>query len=95
MGLESLKNLPVFREQNFKNYVPYRLSSQPRILYINTKSENSISSDASQELEEGNQKRSHPENKSKTRSSPKNIYETTPNKQRKMKWATHLSAFCT
>lgn len=65
MGLESLKNLPVFHEQNFKNYVPYRLSSQPRITYINTKPRTPSTSHAPQQrsnpTDEDNQKRGHSE----------------------------------
>lgn len=37
---DSLRNLPVFRKENFSNYVPYKLSSQPRTVYVSTAMKN-------------------------------------------------------
>lgn len=88
MGLESLKNLPVFHEQNFKNYVPYRLSSQPRITYINTKPRTPSTSHAPQQrsnpTDEDNQKRGHSEQAPDEHCSPNDNLGTTPSKQRKL-----------
>ncbi|KAH9283648.1 hypothetical protein ECG_04216 [Echinococcus granulosus] len=88
MGLESLKNLPVFHEQNFKNYVPYRLSSQPRITYINTKHRTPATPHVSQQrndsTDESNQKRGLSEQVSDGQCTPNDNPGNTPSKQRKI-----------